>query len=225
LFLTTNAGSTGLNLQAANTVINVDLPWNPAVLEQRVARAYRMGQEQPVQVFVLITEDTIEEKLLSTLSAKHNLALAALDAESDVDQVDLAGGIEELRRRLEVLLGARPEAPSDMSLRRESELAVARAAAERSARRERLAVSGGHLLSAAFQFLGELLPAPSDSSESKAATTALAATLKQNLSELVEPDDRGRPRLTFALPDATALDGLTNVLARLLARTQSANGL
>src|SRR5256885_12603315 len=58
---------------------------------------------------------------------------------------------------------------------------VARAAAERSARRERLAVSSGHLLSAAFQFLGELLPAPSDSSESKAATTALAATLKQNL--------------------------------------------
>jgi len=40
LFLTTNAGSTGLNLQAANTVINVDLPWNPAVLEQRIARAY-----------------------------------------------------------------------------------------------------------------------------------------------------------------------------------------
>lgn len=39
LFLTTNAGSTGLNLQAANTVINVDLPWNPAVLEQRIARA------------------------------------------------------------------------------------------------------------------------------------------------------------------------------------------
>jgi hypothetical protein len=225
LFLTTNAGSTGLNLQAANTVINVDLPWNPAVLEQRIARAYRMGQEQPVQVFVLITEDTIEEKLLSTLSAKHDLALAALDAESDVDQVDLAGGIEELRRRLEVLLGARPEAPSDKSLRHESELAVARAVAERSARRERLAVSGGHLLSAAFQFLGELLPAPSDSSESKAAaTTALAATLKQNLTDLVEPDDRGRPRLTFALPDETALDGLTNVLARLLVRTESAKG-
>src|SRR2546430_10589907 len=182
-FLTPNAGSTGLNLPAANTVINVHLPWNPAVLEQRIARAYRMGQEQPVQVFVLITEDTIEEKLLSTLSAKHHLALAALDAESDVDQVDLAGGIEELRRRLEVLLGARPEAPSDKSLRQESELAVARAAAERSAGRERLAVSGGNLLSAAFQFLGELLPAPSDSSESKAATTALAATLKQRSEE------------------------------------------
>src|SRR2546429_2539214 len=51
-------------------------------------------------------------------------------------------------------LSRSPEAPSDMSLRRESELAVAQAAAERSARRERLAVSGGHLLSAAVQFLG-----------------------------------------------------------------------
>src|SRR5215510_26501 len=161
LFLTTNAGSTGLNLQAANTVINVDLPWNPAVLEQRIARAYRMGQEQPVQVFVLVTEETIEEKLLGTLSAKHDLALAALDADSDVDQVDLAGGIEELRRRLEVLLGARPEAPPDESVRRESELGVARVAAEHRARREKLALSGGHLLSAAFQFLGDLLPAPS----------------------------------------------------------------
>jgi superfamily II DNA/RNA helicase len=49
-FITTNAGSTGLNLQAANTVINVDLPWNPAILEQRIARAHRMGQQRPVQV-------------------------------------------------------------------------------------------------------------------------------------------------------------------------------
>ena len=221
LFLTTNAGSTGLNLQAANTVINVDLPWNPAVLEQRIARAYRMGQEQPVQVFVLVTEETIEEKLLSTLSAKHDLALAALDAESDVDQVDLAGGIEELRRRLEVLLGARPVAPSDESLRRESELEV-RVAAEHRARREKLALSGGHLLSAAFQFLGELLPAPSNSSGSKSAANSLAATLKQSFSDLVEHDEHGRPRLSFVLPDATALDGLTNVLARLIARTESA---
>ena len=47
-------------------VINVDLPWNPAVLEQRVARAHRMGQRQPVQVYVLVTEGTIEESLLGT---------------------------------------------------------------------------------------------------------------------------------------------------------------
>jgi SNF2 family DNA or RNA helicase len=70
LFLTTNAGSTGLNLQAANTVINVDLPWNPALLEQRIARAHRLGQRNPVQVYLLVTEETIEEKLLGTLAAK-----------------------------------------------------------------------------------------------------------------------------------------------------------
>ena len=46
--------STGLNLQAANTVINVDLPWNPAVLEQRIARAHRMGQKNPVHVYLLV---------------------------------------------------------------------------------------------------------------------------------------------------------------------------
>src|SRR5829696_9133603 len=95
LFLTTNAGSTGLNLQAANTVINVDLPWNPAVLEQRIARAHRMGQVQPVQVFVLITEGTLEENLLTTIAAKKDLALAALDSESEVDRVDLASGMQE----------------------------------------------------------------------------------------------------------------------------------
>ncbi len=49
----------------------------------------------------------------------------------------------------------------------------------------------------------------------------MATTLKQSLRDLVEHDEHGRPRLTFALPDATALDNLTNVLARLLAQTQS----
>ncbi|MBM4074262.1 MAG: DEAD/DEAH box helicase, partial [Planctomycetes bacterium] len=120
LFLTTNAGATGLNLQAANTVINVDLPWNPAVLEQRIARAYRMGQKRPVDVYILVTESTLEEKILMTLGAKQDLALAALDAESDTDEVRLESGMEELKRRLEVLLGAGKEGFIDESQRRQS---------------------------------------------------------------------------------------------------------
>ena len=94
VFLTTNAGATGLNLQAADTVINVDLPWNPALLEQRIARAHRMGQKRPVQVYLLVTEDTIEENLLATLSAKHELAAAVLDPDSD-----LRGGAARKRHR------------------------------------------------------------------------------------------------------------------------------
>ena len=153
LFITTNAGSTGLNLQAANTVINVDLPWNPAVLEQRIGRAHRMGQKQPVQVYVLVTEETIEESLLGTLSAKHDLALAALDPESDVTQVDFKSGVEELRRRLEVLLGAKPEAPVDVTKREE----VARQAEQLVEHRDRVAAAGGEMFGAVFSFLGELV--------------------------------------------------------------------
>ena len=50
VFLSTDAGGTGLNLQCADTVINLEVPWNPAVLEQRIARVHRMGQHRPVHV-------------------------------------------------------------------------------------------------------------------------------------------------------------------------------
>jgi SNF2 family DNA or RNA helicase len=73
VLLSTDAGGTGLNLQAADTVVNLEVPWNPAVLEQRVARVHRMGQHRPVQVFHLITRDSIEEKVLKTLENKRSL--------------------------------------------------------------------------------------------------------------------------------------------------------
>jgi hypothetical protein len=208
LFLTTNAGATGLNLQAANTVINIDLPWNPAVLEQRIARAHRMGQKQPVQVYVLVTEETIEERMLTTLSAKHELAVAALDVDSDIEQVDLCSGMEELKRRLEVLLGAKPEAPLDESAKAEREQE-----AEWLARRERVAAAGGELLGAAFHFLGELV----GEAKETPATQQLTTDLRSRLTECVEDDPSGKPRLTVTLPDRSALDNLAQTLARLLA--------
>lgn len=209
LFVTTNAGATGLNLQAANTVINVDLPWNPAVLEQRVARAYRMGQKQPVDVYILVTEGTLEERLLATLAAKQDLALAALDPDSDVDEVHLESGMEELKRRLEVLLGARPEASIDESKRvREQD------ESERVARQERMAAAGGQLLSSAISFLGELIPAGTESDASR----QLAESLKQGLAECVERDATGQAKLTITLPDTSALEKLAESLSRLLVR-------
>ncbi len=207
LFVSTNAGATGLNLQAANTVINVDLPWNPAVLEQRISRAHRMGQKNPVQVFVLVTEGTIEENLLATLSAKHELALAALDAESDVDTVDMVSGIEELKRRLEILLGAKSEAPVD-----ESQKAREAKEAELLAQRDRIALAGGQLLGAAFNLLGEMMPRQKETDESK----QLADFVKRNLLECMEKDDAGRVKLTVTLPDASMLDGMAQSLANIL---------
>jgi superfamily II DNA or RNA helicase len=211
LFLTTNAGSTGLNLQAANTVINVDLPWNPAVLEQRIARAHRMGQKRSVQVYLLVTEDTLEENLLATLSSKKELAMAALDVNSDVDQVQLHSGIEELKSRLEILLGAVPEAPIDVSEQRRAE--------EESRimqRREQVAAAGGQMLTSAFQFLAELLPPAPESPE----TSHLATELKSRLAECLDRDGDGPTKLTVTIPDASALDGLATAIARLMSIPQ-----
>jgi superfamily II DNA/RNA helicase len=207
VFLTTNAGSVGLNLQAANTVINVDLPWNPAVLEQRIARAHRMGQTQPVQVFILVTEQTIEESLLATIAAKKDLALAALDIESDIDEVRLESGLQELKNRLEVLLGAHPEAPlSDMRPETSQEPAI-----DAEAHRERVAAAGGELLGAAIKLLGELV---SESATAAPPPEEFVASLRSSLEACT--DGEARPRLTITLPGKESLDELSRSLAKLL---------
>ncbi|HEY7312699.1 MAG TPA: DEAD/DEAH box helicase [Gemmataceae bacterium] len=83
VFLSTDAGGTGLNLQAADTVINLEVPWNPAVLEQRIARVHRMGQHRPVQVFNLVMRDSIEERVLRTLAVKRSLFAEVFTGTSD----------------------------------------------------------------------------------------------------------------------------------------------
>ncbi len=207
LFITTNAGSTGLNLQAANTVINVDLPWNPAVLEQRIGRAHRMGQKRPVQIFLLVTEETLEESLLSTLSAKQALFLAALDPDAEETEIDLASGMDELKRRLEVLLGQKPDAALDES----GKEAVEKEAATLQ-RGARIQSAGGQLLGAAFSFIGEIFSGREDSEE----TLRMAESLKKGLSESLERGDDGSLQMTITLPDESSLDNLATSLARMV---------
>ncbi len=79
VFLSTDAGGVGLNLQTANVVINIDLPWNPAVLEQRIGRVHRLGQQQNVQVINLISKGTIEHRILGTLNFKKSTFDGVLD--------------------------------------------------------------------------------------------------------------------------------------------------
>ncbi len=83
VFLSTDAGGVGLNLQKASLVVNLDLPWNPAVLEQRIGRVFRIGQERQVQVINLIAEGTIEHRMVQTLQFKSSLAEAVLDTAQD----------------------------------------------------------------------------------------------------------------------------------------------
>lgn len=83
VFLSTDAGATGLNLQSADTIVNLELPWNPAVLEQRIARVHRMGQKKPVRVIHFVTRDSIEERVLRVLESKRNLFLGLFEGEDD----------------------------------------------------------------------------------------------------------------------------------------------
>ena len=105
VFLSTDSGSTGLNLQGASVVINCDLPWNPARLEQRISRAWRKHQTRPVTVIHLVSESTIEQKMVGTLKVKQALAEGVLDLRGDLSKLTFSGGRQALLSRLQQLLG------------------------------------------------------------------------------------------------------------------------
>jgi hypothetical protein len=100
IFLSSESGGAGLNLQVASVVINLDLPWNPAKLEQRIARAWRKNQKRHVQVVNLISENTIEHAMLAKLAYKQNLSDAVLDGkelpETDRDYKTFVQRLSEL---------------------------------------------------------------------------------------------------------------------------------
>ncbi len=117
VFLSTDSGATGLNLQTASVVINCDLPWNPAKLEQRIARAWRKHQTKPVTVINLISEDTIEHRMLDTLAMKQTVATSVLDKPGEVKEIKLRSGRQAMVERLQQLVapasaGHRPPATS-----------------------------------------------------------------------------------------------------------------
>ncbi len=84
VFLSTDAGGLGLNLQIASLLVNLDIPWNPAVLEQRIARIYRLGQQKNVTIINMVSTGTIEHKMLDVLKFKSSLAEGILDKGEDV---------------------------------------------------------------------------------------------------------------------------------------------
>ena len=103
LFLSTDSGSVGLNLQVASVVINMDLPWNPAKLEQRIARAWRKNQKHTVKVINLVTEDSIEHRMIGLLEQKQKLATNVLDL-GTTKEMDIPSGYVAFMKRLEELM-------------------------------------------------------------------------------------------------------------------------
>ncbi len=95
VFISTDAGGVGLNLQNASVLINLDVPWNPAVLEQRIARIHRLGQSEKVQVILMVTSDGYEGRVMELVQNKQNLFDNVISEDAVEDVVGVSAKLLE----------------------------------------------------------------------------------------------------------------------------------
>jgi hypothetical protein len=231
LFLSTDAGGVGLNLQHASVVANMDLPWNPAVLEQRVGRVHRLGQHRPVRVVHFIARGTIEEGMLGLLSFKKSIFAGALDggqSEVFLGGTRLKQFMDSVDKAAAAIPNAVPE-PSDGDCARTPERSTARgpetpvelrppdapgvvpAASAGSAMTPQAL---GELLSAGAALLGQLGQALRSAGDAQAGgQSALAGLLGRD-------EASGRQYLKLPLPEGDAAQGVLALLQGLLAPTR-----
>jgi superfamily II DNA or RNA helicase len=104
VFLSTDAGGTGLNLQAADCVINFELPWNPARLNQRIGRVNRIGQASKcVNVVNLIAKNSLEEKIFAGIQLKLNVFEGVFDGGPDMVEFSTKKRAEVLNNLREMM--------------------------------------------------------------------------------------------------------------------------
>lgn len=139
-FVSTDAGGVGLNLQVADAVVNLDLPWNPARLEQRIARVHRIGSKRTVQEILIVTRDRIEHGILRQYEAKSN-ALANVWAKDGEDVIAAPGGSGAFRDMVKVL--CETTAPEELVPSRSAEELVAPAEPVIATTTRQVAVSPG----------------------------------------------------------------------------------
>lgn len=88
IFISTDAGGEGLNLQFSNIIINYDLPWNPMKIEQRCGRADRIGQKRDVHIYNFIITDTVENRVREVLEEKLSVILQEMGVDKYSDVLD-----------------------------------------------------------------------------------------------------------------------------------------
>lgn len=88
IFISTDAGGEGLNLQFANIIVNYDLPWNPMKIEQRCGRADRIGQQRDVHIYNFIVSDTVENRVREVLEEKLSVILKEMGVDKYSDVLD-----------------------------------------------------------------------------------------------------------------------------------------
>ena len=116
VFLSTDAGGLGLNLQSGSVLVNLDVPWNPAVLEQRNGRIHRLGQTKTVQLITMVAADSYEEHVLSLVQSKQDLFDNVIAEDGDQDVVGVSKKL--LETLMDDLAG---DLPGDTPKKREDE--------------------------------------------------------------------------------------------------------
>jgi superfamily II DNA or RNA helicase len=235
VFLSTDAGGVGLNLQHASVVVNLDQPWNPAVLEQRIGRVHRLGQHRPVRVVHLISQGTIEEGMLNLLGFKKAVFAGVLDGGQN--EVFLGG--TRLKQFMESVDKATTSIPRPMPLqqpdgdgqeaeeaapeRRGQPRAEREEEAEREAERPAADAIWTDVVTAGVSLLDKLAqaltagPRPEGSQPSD-SPLRLPSGLRLPFSLIVREQSGGQPYLKLPLPKPEILEKITGLLSALLER-------
>jgi len=222
LFLSTDAGGVGLNLQNAHVVVNLDQPWNPAVLEQRIGRVHRLGQHRPVRVIHLIAQGTIEEGMLSLLGFKTAMFAGVLDGGQD--EVFLGG--TRLKNFMQTVEKATSSIPEGMppeprfAAGGERQADGRRQAARKPARKKTSAAKPQRppqeqlwtdVVTAGVKLLDNLTRALSGGNAGKKGTPG--AGLPAGL--LARDEQTGQPCLKLPLPEPETMQKILDVISTL----------
>lgn len=217
VFLSTDAGGVGLNLQTASTVINMDLPWNPAVLEQRIGRVHRLGQKRPVRVVNFISEGTIEHGMLSLLAFKKSVFAGVLDGATD----KVLMGESAMNRFLKTIETVTEATPTVQPTPPEPQEAVPAPTAPTD-RAQAAAQPGAAQAAPDGQMLGELIAKGAEFLGTLAHQLADPSVRASNGSggqpgPRIETDSRtGHRELRFPLPDDQTLAQWAGLLSSVL---------
>ena len=213
VFLSTDAGGVGLNLQAASAVINFEPPWNPARLEQRIGRVHRLGQAHPVHVVHLLTKNSIEERVWETLKLKKSLFAGVFD--SPTGEVSFAAlGRKSILQAVKEIFADQPGRPKPSIDPPEAKAVPLRsipgaippaAPPAETPQSTEFAQAAAGLIETGVRFLESL------------AAVAQNAPIDEAFANLVTTDPRtSRPVLSIPLPESLDRNRLAKALSAVL---------
>ncbi len=197
VFLSTDAGGVGLNLQSASAVVNFEPPWNPARLEQRIGRVHRLGQSRPVTVIHMLTTNSIEERVWETLKLKKSLFAGVFD--SPTGEVSFAKlGRKSVLQAVKEIFAEEPARPEPAAASESPRPAPD----GRPAPAGEIAVAASGLMEAGVRFIEAL---------------SSSGRVDDVLSSLIQRDDRtNRTTLSIPLPESFSQERLVKAFSGLL---------